>query len=106
MAYNVTSDISRMVVAGQKEIFLKNFDSVPIEYTEFTTDKKSTKQTETYDSMGNLPAAAEKIEGQNIQYGKVEQAYQTSIKNRTVTNGYAVTIEAMKYDLKLGVLTA
>lgn len=99
MAYTMTTDISRMIVAGQKEIFLKNFDSFPIEYPEFTTNKKATKKSETYDSMGNLAAAAEKLEGAAIQYGKVEQAYQTTITNRTWANGYEVTLEATKYDL-------
>jgi phage major head subunit gpT-like protein len=73
-----------MIVAGQKEIFTKNFDSFPIEYPSFTTPKKATKKSETYDSMGNLPAASEKVEGGNISYGKVEQAYQTTITNRTL----------------------
>lgn len=99
MAYTMTADISRMIVAGQKEIFLKNFESFPIEYPQFTTDKKASKETETYDSMGNLKAAEQKQEGGSIQYGKVEQAYQTSIKNKTWANGYEVTIEAVKYDL-------
>lgn len=99
MAYTMTNDISRMIVAGQKEIFTKNFESFPIEYTEFTTPKKATKKTETYDSMGNLQAGAEKLEGAAIQYGNVEQAYQTSITNKTWANGYSVTLEATKYDL-------
>lgn len=99
MAYMITADESRMITAGQKEIFMKNFESFAIEYTEYTTPKKATKKTETYDSMGNLQAAVEKIEGGNIQYGKVEQAYQTSITNKTWANGFAHTIEAIKYDL-------
>lgn len=99
MAYTMTTDISRMIVAGQKEIFMKNFDQFPIEYTGFTTDKKATKKSETYDSMGNLQAAQEKLEGGSIAYGKVEQAYQTTITNKTISNGYAVTLEATKYDL-------
>jgi len=99
MAYTMTADISRMIIAGQKEIFTKNFESFPLEYPEFTTEKKATKKTETYDSMGNLQAASEKQEGGAIQYGKVEQAYQTSITNKTWANGYSVTLEATKYDL-------
>jgi hypothetical protein len=99
MAYMITSDISRMIVAGQKEIFNKNFDAFPIEYPAFTTEKTATKETETYDSMGNLKAAAVKPEGDAITYGKVRQAYQTSIKNQTVANGYEVSLEATKYDL-------
>lgn len=99
MSYTMTSDISRMIVAGQKEIFKKNFDPFPVEYPEFTTNKKATKKAETYDSMGNLAAAAEKLEGAAIQYGKVEQAYQTTITNKTWANGFEVTLEATKYDL-------
>jgi hypothetical protein len=95
----MTADISRMIVAGQKEIFNKNFDAFPLEYPAFTTEKTTQKQTETYDSMGNLKAAAVKVEGDAIQYGKVGQAYQTSITNETVANGYEVTLEATKYDL-------
>jgi len=99
MAYTMTSDISRMIVAGQKEIFTRNFESYPIEYPDFTTAKTATKKSETYDSMGNLKAAGEKQEGSSIQYGKVEQAYQTTITNKTWANGYEVTLEATKYDL-------
>jgi hypothetical protein len=95
----MTADVSRMIVAGQKEIFMDNFDPFPIEYPAFTTAKKATKKVETYDSMGNLQAASEKVEGDAIQYGKVGQAYQTSITNKTWANGYSVTLEATKYDL-------
>lgn len=99
MAYMITTDISRMCLAGQKEIFTRNFDSYPIEYPAFTTRKDSNKETETYDSMGNLKAATRKLEGDKITYGKVTQAYQTSITNYTWANGFEVTLEATKYDL-------
>ena len=99
MAYTITTDISRMLLAGQKEIFLKNYDPFPIEYTMYTTPKTANKKTETYDSMGNLQAAQEKPEGDAINYGKVEQAYQTSITNKTWANGFAHSLEAIKYDL-------
>lgn len=99
MAYMITTDISRMLLAGQKEIFTRNFESYPIEYTWYTTPKSANKETETYDSMGNLKAATRKVEGDAITYGKVTQAYQTSITNYTWANGYEVTVEATKYDL-------
>ena len=99
MAYIITSDISRMIEAGQKEIFTGNYDPYPIEYPSFTAEKKATKQTETYDSMGNLKEASEKPEGDSITYGKVKQAYQTSITNKRWANGIAHTLEAIKYDL-------
>ena len=99
MAYTVTSDISRMLEVGLKEVFTKNFDAFPLEYTNFVTEKSSNKQTEKYDSVGNLKKAGEKVEGDSISYGTIEQAYQTSIQNRTVANGFAVTMESLKYDL-------
>jgi hypothetical protein len=99
MAYMITSDISRMLEVGQRDIFMRNFESYPLEYPDYTTNKSSTKRTETYDSMGNLQAAAEKVEGADIQYGKVTQAYQTSITNKTWANGFEHTLEAIKYDL-------
>ena len=98
MAYTITADISRMITAGQKQIFTDNFNAYPVEYPSFTTDKTSTQKTETYDSMGNLKAAEEKVEGDAIKYGKVKQAYQTSITNKTWANGYEHTLEAVKYD--------
>lgn len=98
MAYTITPDISRMIIVGQKEIFTRNFDSYPLEYPGFTTPKSSNKESETYDSMGNLKAATQKVEGNAITYGKVTQAYQTTIKNLTWANGYEVTLEATKYD--------
>ena len=99
MAYMMTADISRMLLAGQKEIFMRNMESYPIEYPGFTTRKDSNKQAETYDSMGNLKAAALKVEADKITYGKVTQAYQTTITNYTWANGFEVTMEASKYDL-------
>ncbi len=99
MARTITTDISRMIVAGQKEIFLKNFESFPLEYPGFTTPKKATKKAETYDGMGNLGATVEKVEGNAIVYNKVEQAYQTTVTNKTWANGFQHTMEAIKYDL-------
>jgi hypothetical protein len=88
-----------MLVAGQKEIFTKNFDAYPTEYPQFTVNKDGVKEIETFDSMGNLGEGGEKMEGDAINYNKVEQAYQTSIKSKTWANGYAHTIEAIKFDL-------
>jgi len=99
MPYEITSDISRMLEVGQKEIFTKNFENYPLEYPYFTTNKTSTKKTETYDSMSNLASGQEKIEGDAIKYGNVKQAYQTSITNKTWANGFAHTMESIKYDL-------
>jgi hypothetical protein len=99
MAYNLTDDISRMLEMGQKEVFTKNFNSYPREWIQFANYKSARKQTETYDSMGNLKGAEVKVEGGPITYGKVTQAYQSEITNQTIANGFAHTMEAVKYDL-------
>lgn len=99
MPYEVTSDISRMLEVGQKEIFTKNFDNYPLEYPFYTVNKTSNKKTETYDSMSNLANGGEKVEGDAIKYSNVKQAYQTSVTNKTWANGFAHTIESIKYDL-------
>jgi hypothetical protein len=99
MAYTITSDISRMIVEGNKEVFTKNFDPFPIEYPAFTTAKTAKKETEYYDSMGNLAAGGQKVEGDSIVYRKVGQAYQTAIKNLTWANGFSHSMESIKYDL-------
>lgn len=95
----MTADISRMILAGQKEIFTGNYDPYPLEYPAFTVNKSANKKTETYDSMGNLKAAEEKPEGGSITYGSISQAYQTSITNKVIANGFAHTMETIKYDL-------
>lgn len=98
MAYTITPDIQRMVEVGQKDIFMGNFDSYETEYTGFTTPKDSNKQTETYDSVGNLQRASQKIEGDAITYGNIQQAYQTSITNLTWANGFSHTMESILFD--------
>jgi hypothetical protein len=87
-----------MLEVGQKKIFMENLESYPIQYPQYTTAETSTKYQETYDSVGNLQAASEKIEGGSISYGKVGQAYQTIIVNKTWANGYSHTYEAVKDD--------
>lgn len=89
----------RMVVAGQKEVFTDNFKVIKTSYDRAVTFKESNKKAETYDSVGNLKAAEKKPEGAAINYGGIDQAYQTTITNETTANGYAVTFEAMDDDL-------
>jgi hypothetical protein len=99
MAITMQADISRMIVLGNKQIFTKNFEKIPVEYTQFTTPKTANKWTEYYDSMGNLTAGQEKFENVALTYGKVTQAYQTSIATRGWYNGYSHSKEAAMADL-------
>lgn len=99
MAVTLTADVQRMIEVGQADVFMRNFEAFPVEYTGFSQQVPSMKKTETYDSVGNLKPASEKTEQGSITYGKIEQAYQTSITNKVITNGFSYGMEAAMYDL-------
>jgi hypothetical protein len=94
------SDISRMLAAGQAKIFRDNLKPAKKEQWRWCSSiTKSDKTQETYDSIGNLKKAHVKEEEGNIQYGKLEQAYQTTVVNETIANGYWFTMEVEEDDL-------
>jgi hypothetical protein len=99
MATTLTTDISRMLEAGLTDVFTANFEAYPLEWTSFATKKKADKETMKYDSMGNIEAASIKAEGDSITYRKIEQAYKTTVKMKTVTNGISFSLEGKTYDL-------
>lgn len=99
MGFVMTADISRMLEVGQREIFTKNFEAYPAEYPSYCVDKPSSKDTETYDSMGNIANGGELIEGDSITYNKAGQAYQTSISTKMWANGYSYSYKSKKLDL-------
>lgn len=99
MAYTITSDISRSIAAKQKEYFYNSYETWPVEYPALCTEMTGVKETETFDTMGNLGAAYVKTEGDPLTYKSIAQAYQTSVKSQTVGNGFAFTVESMKFDL-------
>ncbi len=99
MAILSQSDISRMVVLGNKEVYDTYDKSIPREYPGYTTPKTATKWVEYYDSMGNLAAGYEHFENTKLTYSKVAQAYQTSCTIRIWANGFAHTEVAIASDL-------
>lgn len=98
------ADIARAMYLGTKEVFMDNLKKQPTEqWKSYATEKKSDKKEETYDSVGNLKPAAVKPEGDAIEYGKIQEAYKTTVVNETVANGFSVTMEAEE-DEKWGVI--
>jgi hypothetical protein len=94
------TDISRMLAAGQAKIFKGNLKPAKKEqWRQCSTIMKSTKAQETYDSIGNLKPAHIKVEEGKIEYGKLEQAYQTTVINETIANGYWFSMEVEEDDL-------
>jgi len=95
------ANFSRYLSDKITELFLENL-KVPMteEYLAFTTPKKSTKDEEKYDSIGNLSAAEEKTEGGPISYEQVKQMYQTTVVNKTYNRGFSETWEAIEDDVE------
>lgn len=98
------ADIARAMYIGTKEVFMKNLKKQPEEqWKAYATIKNSDKMEETYDSVGNLKPADIKAEGAPVVYGEIKEAYKTTVKNETVANGFAVTMEAQE-DEKWGIV--
>ena len=97
-------DIARAMYVGTKEVFMKNLKNAPEqEWKSACSMKTSDKAQETYDTIGNLKPAHEKEEEGSVEYGKIEQAYRTTIVNKTYANGLKVSMEA-KEDEQWGVI--
>lgn len=95
------ANFSRYLSDKITELFLENLKAPQEEeYLAFTTPKKSTKDEEIYDSIGNLSAAEEKIEGGPLHYEQVTQMYQTTVINKTYDRGFYETYEAIEDDVE------
>lgn len=95
------ANFSRYLSDKITELFLENLKAPQEEeYLAFTTPKKSTKDEEIYDSIGNLTAAEKKDEGGPIHYQQVTQMYQTTVPNETFSNGFYETWEAVEDDVE------
>lgn len=98
------ADIARAMYIGTKEVFMKNLKKQPTEeWKAYSTVKTSDKMEETYDSVGNLKPAHIKNEGASVVYGDIKEAFKTTVRNETVANGFAVTMEAQE-DEKWGLV--
>jgi hypothetical protein len=83
------------------EIFLEVLKTpMEQEFLSFTSAKKSTKNEEKYDSIGNLSPAEEKVEGGSIHYEQTSQMFQTTVINKTYDRGYYETLEATEDDVE------
>lgn len=95
------ANFSRYLSDKITELFLKNLEVPRVEeYLAFTTPKTSDKDEEIYDSIGNLSAAEEKVEGGPIAYEQVSQMYQTTVINKTYDRGFYETWEAIEDDVE------
>jgi len=91
------ADIAKAMYVGTKEVFKKTLKkNRSEEWKNYCSMKTSDKMEETYDTIGNLKPATEKVEGAPVVYGDIVEGTTTTITNKTYANGLAVTMEAQE----------
>lgn len=89
------ADIAKAMYVGAKEVFTETLKkNRREEWKECVQITKSEHKEEDYETVGNLKPAAEKVEGDPVVYGDIEDAYTTTLTNKTWANGLQVTMEA------------
>ena len=95
------NDIKRMTEAGTTLVFNAAAKMPQRKYYEqIVTKKQEIKQIGKYDSLGNLGAAYKKTPGDAHVFGKINQAYQTTITSETYGNGVEADLETLEFDLE------
>ena len=98
------ADIAKAMYIGTKEVFMKTLKKNRAEeWKAACTVKTSKSMEETYETIGNLKPAAEKVEGDPVVYGDIIEGNTVTLKNKTWANGYSVTMEAEE-DEKWGIV--
>ena len=91
------ADISRAMFVGHAEYFFKIFDKPRREeYKLCSSPKKSTKEQETYQTLGNMGPAEVKDEEHPVNYDGITQGYETTVINDTIAKGFKVTMETVE----------
>lgn len=100
------TDLNKEMYVGHMEVWKKNLEAPKKEsWRDYATIMNSKKMEETYETLGNLPAAKVTAPGQSIEYGEVQDGYETTVKNEKVTNGFSIDLETYEDD-QYGVVDA
>ena len=101
-----STDLNKEMYVGHMEVWKKNLEAPKKEsWKDYATVIPSTKMEETYETLGNLPAAKVTAPGASITYGTVQDGYETTVKNEKVTNGFSIDLETYEDD-QYGVVDA
>lgn len=104
MATTNRADLAKQMFVEAKYVFLDIMRTMKKEdWKQVATVMKSTKKQEDYDTVGNLKPAHIKAEEGSVEYGTIQSVNSTTVVNRTIANGFAVTMEA-KEDEQKGVI--
>lgn len=94
-----STDLNKEMYVGHMEVWKKNLEKPKKEsWRDYATVMNTTKMEETFETLGNLPAAKETAPGGSIEYGKTQDAYETTVKPVKVTNGFSIDLETYEDD--------
>ena len=95
------ADIQSMTEAGVDLVF-NRAAKLPRRqyYKNIVTEISEVKRQGNYFTIGDLSAAAEKPEGDIINFDRIMENYKTVITSTTKSKGVAATLEALEYDLE------
>ena len=100
MADTVSADIPKFIVAGVDVITNRALSNpIAMEYPNICTEKRIDKETGIYNQLGNIGPAEDLVEGNEVTFDKIEEAYQTTIQSATKAKGVAHSWVAVKNDL-------
>ena len=101
MANGYLSDISRMTDKTVDVVF-NRAAKMPkkMYYPQIVTEKQQPKQVGKYDSMGDLSAAEEKVEGDSYTFDSTEQNNQTTLTSATYGKGVFCTLPKLEFDME------
>jgi hypothetical protein len=95
MATTYSSDISRLLIMGIKEIMKRLLQVQKTTYYDKCSSKKtSNKAAEYYETIGNISPAQVVAENAPLPYNTIKQGYRTTVTNQKVANGFEVSVEA------------
>lgn len=101
MASTRVSDISALIYAGIDEVFNAAAKAPRKQYWQnIVRVKPNVKKYGWYDTLGDLGAAQEHVEGDTVLFDKIEYNNRTTIETKVYQKGVQGTMEAMEFDLE------
>lgn len=100
MAKTMIADIGNLIYPGIAELFNRAMKRPRVlQYVPIVREKKIKDLYGHYDTMGNLGAAEEQLEGQQLNYDKIEHNNRTTLTAKTIYKGVHGTMQSMHFDL-------
>jgi phage major head subunit gpT-like protein len=100
MAFTRVSDTGNLIYPGIAAIFNRAMKMARVlQYKPFVMEKNIKAKHGYYDTMGNLSAAEEHTEGNQITYDKISHLHRTTITAKVFVKGVQGSMESLHFDL-------